>query len=478
MTRLKKYYIEVILLSGLVLTGFFFRLQGIGSNHSFWADEALVSSFSRDIVQAKTSLIEGVLAVGYQRFQTLTVTASFMIFGISEWSARLPSVIWGSVGIIFAYLVAKKYSNKWAGFLSAFVYTFLQLNLAHATQAKPYAAIETLFLMAIYFAGTSTVSAAVIAIIATLYNYIGIIAFIPVIVHILPRLKSIRFTPLILGSSIVGIFLVGWFLNINTMFGLILHPQYNWTTYLRDLFWRQFGFISLPAIFGLFMIKDKKAFWGILIGIVVLIISWNFIFYSRNLRYLMPIFGILITLFGIFWGRVGEALFRKPAIVCLSVMALLFAGGYKIVRKPAIYYTPNADFLADVQNADYKTFFKLTYEKFPAFDSYPVFSNLIDSFTWYAHKNPTTLFKIGNLQPYTEHLSGIMVYPDLKYFLVEMKKYPQGFVMVEDWQSILPEDVKEYVKKNLKLELRVESLSVAPQEKWPLELYSWGFDKK
>jgi hypothetical protein len=476
MTRVKINITEVVTIACLVIIGLVFRLKGISLNHSFWADEALVSSFSRDIVQAKTGLIEGVLAVGYQRLQTLTVTASFIIFGISEWSARLPSVIWGSVGIIFAYLVAKKYSNKWAGFLSAFVYALLQLNLAHATQAKPYAAIETLFLMAIYYAETSMVSAVVIAIIATLYNYIGIIAFIPIIAQILPRLKSVRFTPLILVSSFVGIFLIGWLLNINTMFGLILYPQYNWTTYLRELFWRQFGFISLPAIFGLFLIKDKKAFWGILIGIIALLVSWNFIFYSRNLRYLMPIFGLLPVLFGIFWGRVGEALFRKPAIVCLSVMALLFAGGYKIVRKPAVYYTPNADFFADVQNADYKTFFKLTYEKFPAFDSYPVFSNLIDSFTWYAHKNPTTLFKIGSLPPYTELLSGIVVYPDLKYFLVEMKKYPQGFVVVEDWQSILPEDIKEYVKKNLKLELRVESLSVAPQEKWPLELYTWGFE--
>jgi len=42
----------------------------------------------------------------------------------------------------------------------------------------------------------------------------------------------------------------------------------------------------------------------------------------------------------------------------------------------------------------------------------------------------------------------------------------------------MPEEIKSYVKKNMKLELRVESLEVSPDDKWPLELYSWGFDEK
>jgi len=474
---LRKNYWEVLIVSVLIVTGLFFRLKGISSNHSFWADEALVSSFARDIVQGEIKLWDGVNLQHYQRFQIFTTTVFFGLFGISEWSARLPSVLWGSLGIIFAYLLARKYSNKWGGLLAGFLYTFLQLNLAHATQAKPYVAIETLFLMAVYFSEKHILAAFSIAVLSTLYNYIGIIAFFPLIPHLIARIKWMEPRPFywIVGFAFVGI--LGWFLHIDVILKSI-DLQYNWVTYLRELFWRQFGFISMPAIFGLLLIKDKKILWGIALSILALLFSWNFIFYSRNLRYLMPVFGILVVLFGIFWAKVGEVLFQKPAIVCLTVMALLFAGGYKIVRKPAIYYTPNADFYADVQNADYKTFFKLTYEKFPDFDNYPVFSNLIDAFAWYAHKNPTTLFKIGNLPPYTELQSGIMVYPDLSYFMTEMKKYPKGFVVVEDWQSLMPDDIKDYIKKNLKLELRVESMPVSPEEKWPLELYSWGFDAK
>ena len=168
----------------------------------------------------------------------------------------------------------------------------------------------------------------------------------------------------------------------------------------------------------------------------------------------------------------------RPAAVEYYAQALLFAGGYKIVRKPAIYYTPNADFYADVQNADYKTFFNLTYEKFPDFDNTPVFSNLYDPFAWYSTKKPDALFMKAVQKPSLYNHYPVMVYPELNFFIEEMKKYPSGYVFMEDWQSLMPDDIKEYVKKNLKLELRVESMSVSPEEKWPLELYSWGFDEK
>jgi len=469
----KKYFWELLVVSVLVFVGLIFRLKGISTNHSFWSDEALVSAFSREIVLGRASLWESLTVFHYQRLQVVTAALSFMIFGVSEWSARLPSVFWGSIGIIFAYLVARKYSNKWGGYLAAFLYTFLQLNLAHATQAKPYAALETLFLMAIYFSEKHLLTTLLVATVATLYNYIGVITFFPLLLQLLFRVKWKELGVFFGVLGLVSIVILGRFLHIDVILRFF-DPQYNWTTYLRELFWRQFAFISLPATFGLFLIKDKKIFWGIALGILALLFSWNFIFYSRNLRYLMPVFGILTVLFGIFWGKVGELLYKKPALVCLTVMALIFAGGYKIVRKPSVYYTPNADFFADVQNADYKTFFKLTYEKFPDFDNTAVFSNLQDAYVWYAHYKPTALFKIGNLPPYIETQSGLVVYPDLRYFMAEMKKYPKGFVVAEDWQSILPEDVKDYVKKNLKLELRVESMSVSPEEKWPLELYSWG----
>ena len=50
----------------------------------------------------------------------------------------------------------------------------------------------------------------------------------------------------------------------------------------------------------------------------------------------------------------------------------------------------------------------------------------------------------------------------------------KGILIVEDWDSLLPDDIKNYAKKNLKREFRVESLPQAKDDPWPIEIYSWG----
>jgi 4-amino-4-deoxy-L-arabinose transferase-like glycosyltransferase len=147
---IKKHFWEILLILLLFVIGIYFRLKGISTNQSFWSDEAFPSSIARDILLGKISFTDGINVLGYQRLQVVTNLITFKIFGLSEWSARIPSVLWGSLGIIFAYLLAKKHSNKSGGFLAAFFFTFLQLNLDHSTQAKPYAAIETLLIAVIY----------------------------------------------------------------------------------------------------------------------------------------------------------------------------------------------------------------------------------------------------------------------------------------------------------------------------------------
>ncbi|KKT40352.1 hypothetical protein A3K29_03070 [Candidatus Collierbacteria bacterium RIFOXYB2_FULL_46_14] len=479
MTWIKKNIWEILLVCALFFFGLYFRLKGISSNHSFWADEALVSSIARDIVQGKINLWDGVNLQHYQRLQILTTAVSLKFFGISEWSARLPSVLWGSAGIVFAYLISKKHSNIWGGFLASILFSLLQLNLAYSTQAKPYSAISTLFLMAIYFAEKNLLITFTIAVVATLYNYIGILTFFPFVAQIIHRsiqIKNPKLPILILGFLIT--ILLGWFLHLDIILKILVRTQYNWVTYLREFFWRQFAFISLPAMFGLLLIKDKKTAWGIALATLSLLFAWNFIFYSHNVRYLIPVVGLIVVLFGIFWGNVGDKMFRQPAIVCLSIMAIIFAGGYKTVRKPAVYYTPNADFFADVQNADYQNFFRNWKAKYPEFENEIILAGPFDSLSWYTTRYPSATFDKTKKESVYSTQYGFWTYPDMTSFVRIISGNARGFVMVHDWQSFMPDNIKEYVKKTMKRELRVESMDVSPDDKWPLELYSWGFDAK
>ena len=77
-------------------------------------------------------------------------------------------------------------------------------------------------------------------------------------------------------------------------------------------------------------------------------------------------------------------------------------------------------------------------------------------------------------KPYKHHTANAMIYGSLEDFKKIMKDHPQGLLIMEDWESFLPEDIKQYAKKNLKLEIRVENLKEAPDDPWPLALYSWG----
>lgn len=488
MTRIKTHFWEIALILFLFVLGFYMRVEGIGSNQSFWADEGFVGLVSKRIVMGKQSFIAGINLVGYQRLQVISNVVSFKIFGISEWSARLMSVVWGSVGIIFAYLLAKKLSNKWGGLLSAFIYAIFQLNLAYATQAKPYAAIETIFLIVLYLTtllaeNSKKIHLHILIItfstFATLYNYIGAITFIPYLFIVIPFVyKNLKLSKKYLLLAVpIFLFLI-WWLRIYQFIPTLINPKYNWITLVRELFWRQYGLYTLPALFGFFMIKDKRSKVGIGSAILALLYAWTFVAYSHNIRYLMPIFGLIVVLFGVFWSEVGNLIFKKPTLICLLVALLVYSGGYKVVRKPAAYYTPNADFTSDVQNADYKTFFQKIHQLFPDFDHLPVFVGPFDTLSWYTDRNPTALFSINTPKPVYVDVVQSWQYGTLAEFKNEQTKYSKGLVVVNDWQSFMPDDIKDYVKKNMKLELRVESMTVSPYDKWPLELYSWGMDRK
>ena len=475
-------FVIPLLLTILIITGGFFRLRGITTNHSFWSDEAFTGSIARDIVTGKMGFLDGLNLLKYEPLQIAELASSFRLFEASESSARILSVMWGTIGIFFSYLLAKRFSNTYGGLLAAFLCTFLQLNLANSTQAKPYTALQTLLLAGLYLVTLLKQSKSplklhlaiiTISTLATLLHNLGVIVWIPYLVYLLLSFinksdkKKNLLWPIMASAFIVLFF--GKYLP------LLFTPRYNNANYFINIFIRQYGFLTMPALLGLILIPDKKYFWGISAIFLFIFYSWNFLVANHEIRYLVPIFGLLVVLFGVFWGRVGETIFKRPAIVCLLVAALVYFSGYKIVQRPLSYYTPNADFAGDIQNADYKSFFSEWRQKYPDFEEYPILAGPFDSLSWYTQRYPTATFNRFNKSPIYYPQYGFTEYTNLEEFVVEMSKYPQGFVMIHDWISYMPDEIKDYVKKNLKSELRIESMAVSPDDKWPLVLYSWGF---
>jgi hypothetical protein len=281
-------------------------------------------------------------------------------------------------------------------------------------------------------------------------------------------------------------------LNIAEMISYFLAPNdgkiiflYNNTTYLRDILANKYIFITIPAMYGIVYLfnKNKIITIGMILWILSIIFLWNFRYYSHNIRYLVPLFGILFVYSAVFWDRAISSISKKNTFFPILVLIFfIFISGFKIVRKPQSYYSPNIDFFADVQNANYKVAFEWIKNNITNYRSLPIINNLYEAQLWYLKLSPPATFvkdytfgiKPGGKS--THNITGKPVYTDLKSFEMYLKENPKGLLVVEDWESILPEDIKQYAKKNMKLEYRIESLEVSPTDKWPIEIYSWGME--
>jgi len=500
--------------------GLYYRIFGITSNHSFWADEAFISSVSRDIVTEKTSLIKGASILRYQYLQIVITAFSFSLFGISEFSARLPMVLFGVLGIFFAFLVAKKLSNSSGGLLAAFLMAFSQINLAHATQAKPYVALQTLLFVQIYLLikyvnvrrPLTLIMLFFITCLAYFFHPLAILFWIPLgitlIIIYFNNLKILIRKPLF----IFGIFsfitltmsLFGIFNELNNLLkpsnGRVLFV-YNNTMYLKNIFLRQYGVYLLPALLSFLLISKKycSLFVGLISYVIVLLFMWNFRSYSHNMRYLMTFFGLIFVFFGVFWGKLSEKIserlsadsrvaslprmtVRTLLAMCsktlpLIILAVVYISGYKIVQTPQVYYSPNLDLYGDVQNADYKTMYSWIEKKYGKdLDKIVILNDLIDSERFYLKHSSNAYFMKGINKPTIHPINKTKMYGTLGDFLNQKTQYKKGILIIEDWESFLPEDIKQYAKQNMRFEYRVEKMSVGGERDiWPLEVRSWGF---
>jgi len=278
----------------------------------------------------------------------------------------------------------------------------------------------------------------------------------------------------------MGVLIIGLLTVVALPYLKMKFLPYNNLYQVLKLFAYKYTFISVCSVLGyIWMFKKHKVISVTLFiySIVVLLMA-SFQQYIFNIRYVLTLFGVLFLYFGIFWAKVGERYQFKiggKAVIPIVVMILIYTTGYKIVRWPQAYYSPNIDKYGDVQIANYKDFYAQLKHKFPDYKNLYVVNDTFDVEYWYFGRYSNAYFMKFTEKPYKHHTADTYVYGSLNDFKKIIKENPQGLLVMEDWQSFLPDDIKEYAKKNLRLEFRVESLRESPDDPWPLALYSWGF---
>lgn len=118
---LEKPFLAISILLVLCAYLFFFRLGNMALTDP---DETFYAQTAKEMLNRgdwTTPYLYGKPQFEKPIFTYWLVEASYKIFGVNERSARLPSAVFGLLGVIAVYLLGKLLFNKRAGFLSAII---------------------------------------------------------------------------------------------------------------------------------------------------------------------------------------------------------------------------------------------------------------------------------------------------------------------------------------------------------------------
>ncbi|HPM85921.1 MAG TPA: glycosyltransferase family 39 protein [archaeon] len=143
--------IEVIILIIIMLFGIYLRL-GFLEIPPFWIDESISSMASLNILEKGVPLLDSGLYYGRALVFHYSQAVSILFFGSNDFAARLPSVFFGLLTILLAYLVGKEYSKeKYAGLVCALLMSVFFLEVFFSRQARFYQLFQLAFFASLFF---------------------------------------------------------------------------------------------------------------------------------------------------------------------------------------------------------------------------------------------------------------------------------------------------------------------------------------
>ncbi len=140
---------QIVILTVIVVTGFGLRIINLGGP-GFGTDEPLHVFAAQSILEnGKPELPSGIL---YKRalLYTKTVALSFKFFGVSEFSARLPSVIFGTLAIILLFFIGKKFYGTAVGLISAILVAYIPYQIAWSRECRMYTMFQLFYVAGVF----------------------------------------------------------------------------------------------------------------------------------------------------------------------------------------------------------------------------------------------------------------------------------------------------------------------------------------
>ncbi|OQA93423.1 MAG: Dolichyl-phosphate-mannose-protein mannosyltransferase [Microgenomates group bacterium ADurb.Bin219] len=495
---------EKLVLSILLLIGFLYRVNGQEVNYSFWTDEGHVAIFSRAIIErGRPVLINGYSTGIYQWLEYWTSAVSAKLFGLSEFSLRLPTAIFGVLTILVVYKLGKELFVAEVGLLTAFLTTFLNIEILYSRQLRPYQAIQFFWILGAYLlvktfkniGGIKNVLWLVLCgILATLFHFMGVMFLINLFV-LFPILQYKKLTKkkLFLLFITVLIPFILLYIVIKPSFSNV--GEFNNSYYYRVFLTHNYLPIFLLALFGLFfLIREKKyqefILFTVFLGIQIIFIST----FLRQpfVRYLYPVFPFIILLasYGIVGveSRILDVWKRKDnnkinltnekniqiliSCVLTLIIILFLSKSNKLSLFPQKVYSLNED-MQEIPEIDWKNIYGFVKQYLSEDSSTILVTNWNDLPVWYLGEGyPQYLVRLEewNVDP----LSSAKIIKSLEGFKKMVKENSKGIFVIDSWDNFVPDGVREYSQDNLKKELEVDRLYPTQPRYWPVTVYSWG----
>lgn len=498
---LKKYYSEIILVLVLVV-GFCYRIYGLKANSSFWVDEASTARFGRSVLETGLPKIKltGFSENAYYTTVYLTA-ASFKLLGTSEFTARIPEVVFGTLVILAVFLLGKEIFNKYVGLGASFLTAFSYIQIAWSRQARGYVILEFFFLLTLLFLWKFSVKKnlslflflLIFLVLSFLTHYLGLILVPIALIYLFIYNPRLFLSKISLLTLISVLFLVFILLGREYVFNFLLETKLidlirqNFISYYHSLFWRQypiFIFLSLISFLTWFLYKKLKIAGLFLIttGLYLFVIS--FLLRVPFEKYALVIFPIIFIISSSSLFDIAGYLTQKKTLqifIFAILIGFILINGNKFSLKPKSFYTLNLD-MREIPENDYQGFYNLVRAKMASVDEKKVAIVDISSdfASWYLGEGKQMFIPRNDYKESVKINSntGAVIIHNFKDFMEVYQNYPYGFVvLVEHNFRFYPDGLVKFTRENLRLEKKNDFAWFSPDwNRWPVELYSWGFN--
>jgi len=146
MTSQSKNYYYVIALVAILVFGTAIRFHNLGK-FSFWTDELLHVLAAESILENGEPIVP--MRGPYRRALLYTeITAgSFLLFGVNEVSARLPSLIFNVVLLVLSFFIVRRLFNTQSALIFIFILAFSPIEIQIAREARMYSLFQLLYFL-------------------------------------------------------------------------------------------------------------------------------------------------------------------------------------------------------------------------------------------------------------------------------------------------------------------------------------------